>query len=152
MAYARQELDVEQACVGTVHKVDDPAEDWIAKLQVMIDKQQKAAQEAEEQRLQKEKEATEKAAYDEGKKAFQGAAKATKKDKRTIRSAAEKMSASQDDVDVLFSKLSTEELSVTAGRPKGKAGVAEVKNIFQAEAKRLVVAGQLIEGELSSLC
>lgn len=53
---------------------------------------------------------------------------------------------------MVIAKMSPEELSAVAGKLKGKTDVAEVKNILQAEVKRLVVAGQLIAAEIGSLC
>jgi len=62
------------------------------------------------------------------------------------------MSASQDDLDTLMSKMSSEELSAVAGKLRGKTPLAEFRDVFQAEVRRLAGAGQIRVGELNSLC
>ena len=51
---------------------------------------------------------------------------------------------------MVIAKMSPEELSAVAGKLKGKIDVTEIKDVFHGEADRLVTAGQVKEGELSS--
>ncbi|KAK6385326.1 hypothetical protein LTR65_009252 [Meristemomyces frigidus] len=144
MEYALEELDIQIACVGTDYRPGTDAGGWVAKLQALVDEKQEAARQAEEQRLQAEKVAAEKGAYNKGKKA-------TKKDKRAIRGAAEKVAAVPEETELLLSKLDVDEITALVGKLKGEREAGEVKGIFKDELKRLLGAAQIKEGELTTL-
>lgn len=114
-------------------------------------------------RLAKEKDEADKAAKVDGKKAKEAAKNAAKKNKRVVRGAAKDgnyfvegtASASQidgalNDTDLLIAKLEPEDLALFSSKLNGKTG-AEVKTIFQEQAKSLIDAGKLKEAELKTL-
>lgn len=118
----------------------------------------------DEARLLKEKEEAEKNARAEGKKAKEAAKNAAKKNKRVVRGAAKdanyfadgtasasQIDAALNDTDALIAKLEVEDLALMSSRLNGKTDAAEIKTIFVEEAKKLVDAGKLKEGELKSL-
>lgn len=119
----------------------------------------------EEARLQAEKEAAEKAEKAEGKKAKEAAKNAAKKNKRVIRGAvkdanyfhgagdapASQVDSALNDVDLIIAKIDNEELAALTSKLNGKKDASAIKETFQAEAKRLVGAGKLKDGELKSL-
>lgn len=132
--------------------------------------EQKAKEDAakakeEEARLQKEKEEADKAVKAEGKKAKEAAKNAAKKNKRVLRQAAKdgnyfvlegdadakQIDAALNDTDALIAKLEVDELALVASKLNGKTDKTEIKTVFTEEAKRLVDAGKLKEGELKSL-
>ena len=129
----------------------------------------RAAEEAakakeEEARLQKEKEEAEKQERAEGKKAKEAAKNAAKKNKRVLRSAVKdgnyfaegeaspgQIDGALGDVDLIIAKQEVDELALTASKLQGKTDNAEIKTVFSEEAKRLIDAGKLKEGELKTL-
>ncbi|KAF2724867.1 DnaJ-domain-containing protein [Polychaeton citri CBS 116435] len=127
-------------------------------------KEDAAAKKAEEERLQKEKEATDKAAREEGKKSKEAAKNAAKKNKRVIRGAAKdgnyftegtadakQIDLALNDTDKLITLLDNEEIAAFTSKLTGKSDKAEIKSVFQEEAKRLVSAGKAKDGDLESL-
>lgn len=119
----------------------------------------------EEARQQAEKEAAAKLEKEAGKKAKEAAKNAAKKNKRVIRSAvkdanyfhasgdapASQIDAVLNETDVLITKLDNEELATMVGKLNGKKDAGEIKQIYAEEAKRLVSAGKVKEGELKTL-
>ena len=118
----------------------------------------------EEARLQKEKEEAEKNARAEGKKAKEAAKNAAKKNKRVVRGAVKdanyftsgeatpaQIDAALNDTDALIAKLEVENLALLSSKLNGKTDAAKIKTIFVEEAKTLVDAGKLKDGELKSL-
>ncbi|KAF2769655.1 DnaJ-domain-containing protein [Teratosphaeria nubilosa] len=118
----------------------------------------------EEARLAAEKEAAEKAEREQGKKAKEAAKNAAKKNKRVIRNAPkdanyfvdgeatpEQINAALDDADKILAKLDNEEVALLSGKLNGKTAKNEIKAVLQEQAKTLVDAGKLKEGELKSL-
>ncbi|KAI6889974.1 hypothetical protein KC334_g14871, partial [Hortaea werneckii] len=116
----------------------------------------------EEERLQKEKDASDKAAKEESKKAKEAAKNAAKKNKRVIRNAAkdgnyfadgepspQQIDQALNDTDALITKLEVDEIATMTNNLAGKKG-ADVKNVFVQENKRLVEAGKAKEGELKT--
>ena len=119
----------------------------------------------EEARQQAEEEAAAKLEKEAGKKAKEAAKNAAKKNKRVIRSAvkdanyfhasgdapASQIDAVLNETDVLITKLDNEELATMVGKLNGKKDAGEIKQIYAEEAKRLVSAGKVKEGELKTL-
>ena len=117
----------------------------------------------DEARLQKERDEADKAARADGKKAKEAAKNAAKKNKRVVRGAVKdgnyfaegtaepsQIESALNDTDLLITKLEVEDLALLSSKLNGKSGV-EVKQVFQEQAKILVDAGKLKEGELKSL-
>ncbi|KAF7591096.1 hypothetical protein BBP40_001995 [Aspergillus hancockii] len=115
----------------------------------------------EEEQRKKDAEEAAKAERENKKKAKEAAKNATKKNKRVLKGSVKDVnyfaegeaSAAQvdsvlTDVDLIISKIDSEELAALAERltTAGKDGAA-VKNVYAEEAKRLVGAGKLKEGE-----
>ncbi|KAF2843370.1 zuotin [Patellaria atrata CBS 101060] len=119
----------------------------------------------EEARLKAEKDAADKAEKAESKKAKEAAKNAAKKNKRVIRGAAKdgnyfcgtetaspaQIDSALNDVDAIIAKLDVDELAALTGKLNGKKDVADIKEIFTTEVKRLVDAGKFKDGELKSL-
>jgi len=126
----------------------------------------KAAEEkkAEEERLRVERDAADKAAKEEGKKAKDAAKNAAKKNKRTIRGAVKDANYFSDggeadaktidgvlnDVDALIAKLDHEEVALLASK-LGGVDKSAVKGVFGDEVKKMVDAGKAKEGEFKWL-
>ncbi|KAE8377378.1 zuotin [Aspergillus bertholletiae] len=115
----------------------------------------------EEEQRKKDAEEAAKAEREKNKKAKEAAKNATKKNKRVVKGSVKDVnyfadgeaSASQvdsvlTDVELIMSKIDAEELAGLAERltAAGKDAAA-VKNVYAEEAKRLVGAGKLKEGE-----
>ncbi|KAI9820300.1 MAG: hypothetical protein M1827_005922 [Pycnora praestabilis] len=123
----------------------------------------KAKEEAE--RLKAERDAAEKVEKAEGKKTKEAAKNAAKKNKRVLKSSVKDVnyfagngdaSAAQvdgvlNDVDLLIGKIDNEELAVLAANLGDKKDAAVVKEVFADEIKRLVGAGKIKEGEVTTL-
>lgn len=125
--------------------------------------EEKEAARAAAERAKQEAEEQAKADREKGKKAREAAKNAAKKNKRVLKSAAKdaryfaaagtEPSAVQvdgvlSDIDLLASRIDAEELAELASRltAAGTDGAA-VKAVYDGEAKRLVGAGKLKEGE-----
>ena len=122
---------------------------------------------AEEQdRLRKDAEEASKAEKAEGKKAKEAAKNAVKKNKRVLKAsvkdanyllpAGEEASAKRIDqvlneVEAVMAKIDAEEMAGLAGKLGGTKVAEEVGRVWSEEAKRLVGAGKIKEGELSVL-
>ncbi|KAK6223429.1 Zuotin [Pestalotiopsis sp. IQ-011] len=127
----------------------------------------------EEARLAKEagekaaKEAEEKAKTDReaSKKAKEAAKTAVKKNKRILKgsvkdanyfagsgdASAAQIDAVLGDVDTIQGKIDPDEIAALAAKLNGLKVADEIKNVWSEEAKRLVGAGKLKEGEVKSL-
>jgi DnaJ family protein C protein 2 len=127
---------------------------------------EEAAKAKEEQaKLAAEKEATEKAEKAESKKAKEAAKNAAKKNKRVVRAAvkdanyfhsggdapAAQIDSALNDVDLIITKIDNEELAALTSKLNGKKDSGDITATFKDEAKRLVGAGKLKEGEAKSL-
>ncbi|GES59939.1 ribosome associated DnaJ chaperone Zuotin [Aspergillus terreus] len=115
----------------------------------------------EEEQRKKEAEEAAKADREKAKKAKEAAKNAAKKNKRVLKGSVKDVNYFADgepsaaqvdgvltDVDLVISKIDSEELAALAER-LGTAGkdAAAVKNVYVEEVKRLVGAGKLKEGE-----
>lgn len=132
-----------------------------------------AAEKAAKEEAQRKKEAEEKAAKDAeekaktdreaGKKAKEAAKTAVKKNKRVLRGsvkdanyfASGDASAAQidnvlNDVDLITGKIDPDEVADLAGKLNGLKVSDEIKAVWSGEAKRLVEAGKLKDGEVKS--
>ena len=119
----------------------------------------------EEARLQAEREAVEKAAKADSKKAKEAAKNAAKKNKRVVRGAvkeanyfhaggdapAAQIDSALNDVDAIITKIDNEELQALTSKLNGKKDAGEITQIFKAEVERLVGADKAKAGELKSL-
>ncbi|KAI4595386.1 hypothetical protein KJ359_007061 [Pestalotiopsis sp. 9143b] len=122
------------------------------------------AKEAEEKAA---KEAEEKAKTDReaSKKAKEAAKTAVKKNKRILKgsvkdanyfagsgdASAAQIDAVLGDVDTIQGKIDPDEIAALAAKLNGLKVADEIKNVWSEEAKRLVGAGKLKEGEVKSL-
>jgi len=132
-----------------------------------------AAEKAAKEEAQRKKEAEEKAAKeaeekakndrDAGKKAKEAAKNAVKKNKRVLRGsvkdanyfASGDASAAQidnvlNDVELITGKIDPDEVADLAGKLNGLKVSDEIKAVWSGEAKRLVEAGKLKDGEVKS--
>ncbi|GAB1200292.1 DnaJ domain-containing protein [Aspergillus pseudonomiae] len=115
----------------------------------------------EEEQRKKDAEEAAKAEREKNKKAKEAAKNATKKNKRVVKGSVKEVNYFADgeasaaqvdsvltDVELIMSKIDAEELAGLAERltAAGKDAAA-VKNVYAEEAKRLVGAGKLKEGE-----
>ncbi|KAL1952952.1 hypothetical protein VTO42DRAFT_3819 [Malbranchea cinnamomea] len=128
--------------------------------------EEKERQRQEEERRKKEAEEAARIARAESKKAKEAAKNAAKKNKRVLKGSVKDVnyfveagdaSAAQvdgvlNDVDVIISKISHDELAALATRlaAAGKDAAA-VKGVYAAEVARLLGAGKLQEGEVKIL-
>lgn len=129
----------------------------------------KAAEDAvkakeEEAKQQAEKEAAEKADKANAKKAKEQAKNAVKKNKRVVRAAVKdanyfasgeaspgQIDGALNDADLIIAKEDPDELAAFSGKLDGKKDAAEIKQIFDAEAKMLKGASKIKDGELKTL-
>ena len=132
-----------------------------------------AAEKAAKEEAQRKKEAEEKAAKEAeekakndreaGKKAKEAAKNAVKKNKRVLRGsvkdanyfASGDASAAQidnvlNDVELITGKIDPDEVADLAGKLNGLKVSDEIKAVWSGEAKRLVEAGKLKDGEVKS--
>ncbi|KAK4218957.1 ribosome associated chaperone Zuotin [Rhypophila decipiens] len=130
--------------------------------------EKKAAEEAKAQKEAEEKaakEAEEKAKADReaGKKAKEAAKNAAKKNKRVLRgsvkdanyfvagdASAAVIDAVTKDVDLVASKIDTDELAALAGKLNGLKLADEIKSVWKGEVEKLVSAGRVKESELKA--
>ena len=127
--------------------------------------EEKEAKRLEEERLKKEAEEAAKAAREANKKSKEAAKNAAKKNKRVLKgsvkdvnyfaegdASAQQVDGVLNDVDLVISKISHEELSALAAKlaAAGKDAAA-VKGVYGEEVKRLVGEGKLKEGEAKVL-
>ena len=128
--------------------------------------EEKEAKRLEEERLKKEAEEAAKAAREANKKTKEAAKNAAKKNKRVLKgsvkdvnyfaegsdASAQQVDGVLNDVDLVISKISHEELAALAGKlaAAGKDAGA-VKGVYVDEVKRLVGEGKLKEGEVKIL-
>ena len=130
-------------------------------------KEDKIKAQAEAERLKKEAEEAAKAEKAEGKKAKEAAKNAAKKNKRVLKSSVKdvnyllpegetaagpkRVDEVLNDVDLVMAKIDNEELASLAGKLGGAKGVDAVASVWAEEAKRLVDAGKLKDGEVKTL-
>ena len=146
IGYAQQELDIEVACVGTDMTIGNSAKVWLATLLEKREARAKQACDKEETA----KQVADKAAYAEGKMAWEAAKKTMKKSKRMIRAVA-RMAAVPDDAEMLLEALSPESIEALAGKLRGKTNVQEVRAILKEDTRNLRNHDQIKEDDLRSL-
>ncbi|KAI6884433.1 hypothetical protein KC360_g4218 [Hortaea werneckii] len=127
---AGKELELQRVCYGNDFKPDNDAATWIAELQGRLDQRREAAALVAEQRLHEEKYKAQKAAYQEGKKAWAADKKVNKKAKRAIKVAAEKAGFTTEDAEALLAGIDAEKLTVVAEKLKGENDPEKVKFII----------------------
>ena len=127
--YARKELEIEVACVGADTSLETSATIWLAMLNSMANEVRKAA-------------------CGNYKKAQQAAKTTAKKDRRVIRSAADRIAASPEEVGVLFEKLTCEELGALAGKLEGELDVREMRALLRERIRSLKDDGRIKVDEL----
>lgn len=131
------------------------------------EKEEKLKAKAEEERLKKETEEAAKAEKVEGKKAKEAAKNALKKNKRVLKSSVKdvnyllpegeaaagpkRVDEVLNEVDLLMGKIDNEQLAALAGKLGGAKGVDAVGKVWAEEARRLVDAGKLLDGEVKAL-
>lgn len=122
-----------------------------------------AKKKEEEAKLAAEAEEKAKAEKADSKKAKEAAKNAAKKNKRVIRGAPKEVNYFADkeadaktidkvmnDVDVLIAKWDNEELADATAKLTGKKDASAVKAIFVEEVQKLIEAGKLKDGELTT--
>jgi DnaJ family protein C protein 2 len=128
-------------------------------------KEEAEKKKAEEAKAAAEKEAAEKAAKADNKKAKEAAKNAAKKNKRVVRGAAKDANyfhgagdapASQvdgalNDVDLIISRIDHEELAELTSKLNNVKDAAKIKEVFQAEAQRLIGAGKMTADEVKTV-
>ncbi|KAH7029469.1 zuotin [Microdochium trichocladiopsis] len=135
--------------------------------------EREAAEKAAKEEARLKKEAEEKAAKDAeekakadreaGKKAKEAAKNAVKKNKRVLRgsvkdanyfasgdASATQIDAVLNDVELITGKIDPDEVADLAGKLNGLKVSDEIKAVWSGEAKRLVEAGKLKDGEVKS--
>ncbi|KAI6834186.1 hypothetical protein KC340_g2091 [Hortaea werneckii] len=119
-----------RVCYGNDYKPENDAAIWIAKLQGQFDQRREAAALAAGRILYEERSKAEKAAYQEGKKAWAANKKVNKKAKRAIKAAAEKGGLTMEDAEALLAGIDTEKLAIVAEKLKGENNTEKVKSII----------------------
>jgi DnaJ family protein C protein 2 len=122
----------------------------------------KAKKEAEE-KAKKDAEEAAKADREQGKKAKEAAKNAVKKNKRVLKgsvkdanyfasgeASAAQIDAVLNDVELIQGKIDPDEIAALAAKLTGLKVSAEIKSVWAAEAKRLVGAGKIKDGEAKS--
>lgn len=79
----------------------------------------------------------EKTAYEEGRKEWEAAKKVTKKDKRTVKAAAEKVEMVKEQREALVAGLDAVGLARLAFRLRGETDVAYLRTVLDGERERL---------------
>jgi DnaJ family protein C protein 2 len=128
-------------------------------------KEEAEKKKAEEAKAAAEKEEVDKAAKADNKKTKEAAKNAAKKNKRVVRGAAKdanyfhgagdapaaQVDSALQDVDLIIARIDNEELAALTRKLNGVKDAGKIQEIFQEEAKRLVGAGKLTDGETKSL-
>ncbi|RMZ34387.1 hypothetical protein D0859_01470 [Hortaea werneckii] len=129
-AFVEQVLQLHRICYGNNYVPNSGAGVWISKLKYLFEEKQKAAALAQERLLYQERSKAEKAAHQEGKKAWAADKKVNKKAKRAIKAAAEKAGLTKEDAEALLAGIDTGKLAIVAEKLKGEDDIEKVKSII----------------------